>query len=50
MIALILIYLALIFIFGVTGVFVWILRGRGFSDFRRPRVERPPTEDDRGTR
>ncbi|WP_435020054.1 hypothetical protein TA3x_001620 [Tundrisphaera sp. TA3] len=35
MLALVFIYLSLIMIFGVAGVFVWILRGRGFSEFRR---------------
>jgi hypothetical protein len=43
MLPLVLIYLALILIFGVAGVFVWILRGHGFREFRRL-VGRPESQ------
>lgn len=50
MLPLVLIYLALVALFGVTGIFTWILRGRGFSDFRRSAKPTPPADAGPGER
>ncbi len=50
MLAMVLVYLVLTLIFLVAGVGVWILRGRGFRDFRRGGGATSPPETGPGER
>lgn len=50
MLAMFLVYLVLTLIFLVAGVGVWILRGYGFSEFRRSGGAMPPPDPGRGDR